>query len=454
VKEAPLMVGLAVRDITPPLGYRLAGYYYERLATAVHDPLQAKAIVFQQGNVRFALVECDLCQTSSEVVGRARAEIERRTGIAADHVCIASTHTHTGPDYFGPLAEHLHKLAMDANGGNDPAVTVDYQEFLAGRIVEAVVKAAGDLRAAQLEPTRAYPSQISFNRRYRMKDGTVATNPGKRNPNILEPAGPVDPCPEVLGIHRAGSDDYRACDAILTNFPLHADTVGGTDLSADFPYYLEERLRRDYKRPNLVSIFAQGTSGNINHVNVATADPQKGFEEAEGIAFVLASQIGAQLGAGVDRAWPRMGVASGRVELPLQQYTPEEIASARSLFAKIQDRKLPFLVGVKAVKIVKIADRYHGGPISAQVQALRLSDDTAIVMVPSELFVEFGLEIKRRSPFAHTMVIELANDSFGYVPTKRAFEEGAYEPTNALIAPGGGEQIVELAVRLLGELKS
>lgn len=445
------MVGLATRDITPPLGYRLAGYYYERLATAVHDPLYAKAIVFKQGDVRFALVECDLCQTSSEVVGRARAEIERRTGIGADHVCIASTHTHTGPDYFGPLAEHLHKLAADGHGGKDPAITLDYREFLARRIVEAVVAAAADVRAAELNPTRVYPSQISFNRRYRMKDGTVVTNPGKLNPNVVEPAGLVDPFPEVLGILRPGSDDPRAYDAILTSFPLHPDTVGGTEFSADFPYYLEEQLRRDYK-PSLVSIFAQGTSGNINHVNVATADPQKGFEEAERIAFELAQQTLAQLG-GVDRRPPRLAVATGRIELPLQQYTPEEIAGARSLFAKIQDRKLPFLVGVKAVKIVKIVDRYHGGPISAQVQALRLSDDAAIVMVPSELFVEFGLEIKRRSPFQHTLVIELANDSFGYVPTKRAFAEGAYEPTNALIEPGGGEKIVELAVRLLGELK-
>src|SRR5690242_20202594 len=98
---APLEVGLATREITPPLGYRLAGYYYERLATAVHDPLYAKAIVFKQGDVRFALVVCDLCQTSPEVVAQARTLASAKTGIEADHICIASTHTHTGPDYFG-----------------------------------------------------------------------------------------------------------------------------------------------------------------------------------------------------------------------------------------------------------------------------------------------------------------------------------------------------------------
>src|SRR5206468_5613466 len=96
--DLPLQIGLASTDITPPLGYRLAGYYYERLATAVHDPLQAKAIVFKQGDVRFALVICDLCQTSPAVVTQARMLASAKTGIEADHICVASTHTHTGPD--------------------------------------------------------------------------------------------------------------------------------------------------------------------------------------------------------------------------------------------------------------------------------------------------------------------------------------------------------------------
>src|SRR3954452_346473 len=100
--EPELRVGVAARDITPPVGYRLAGYFYERRSTAAHDQLRAKAIVFRQGEARFALVVCDLCQTSPEVVEAARGEAARRTGIPADNICVSSTHTHTGPDYFGP----------------------------------------------------------------------------------------------------------------------------------------------------------------------------------------------------------------------------------------------------------------------------------------------------------------------------------------------------------------
>ena len=105
-----------------------------------------------------------------------------------------------------------------------------------------------------------------------MKDGTVGWNPGRLNPKIDHPAGPIDPQIDILRIDRPGA---KTPAAILTRFPLHPDTVGGTEYSADFPHYLEETLREKLA-PNLMSIFAQGTSGNINHVNVPTDDPQKG----------------------------------------------------------------------------------------------------------------------------------------------------------------------------------
>jgi hypothetical protein len=284
-----------------------------------------------------------------------------------------------------------------------------------------------------------------------MKDGTVAWNPGKMNPNIVKPAGPIDPQIQYLWVTPTRPASTRPA-AVVTNFALHPDTVGGTQFSADYAYYLEHGLR-DTIGPDVTSIFAQGTSGNINHVDVSTDRKQGGFDEAERIGSALARGAKPPSAATRPAAQPSLAVATRRLDLPLQQYTPEEVANARSLFAKIQERKLPFLVGVKATKIVRIYDRHGGRPISARVQAVRLADDTAIVFLPSEVFVEFGLEIKRQSPFAHTLVVELANESFGYIPTRKAFEEGAYEPTNSTIQPGGGERLTEAAIALLNTLK-
>jgi len=66
--------------------------------------------------------------------------------------------------------------------------------------------------------------------------------------------------------------------------------------------------------------------------------------------------------------------------------------------------------------------------------------------------VELGLDIKKRSPFKRTIIVELANGAIGYIPTKRAFAEGNYEPINARCAPGSGEIVADAAVGLLNEL--
>src|SRR5205814_8995424 len=143
----------------------------------------------------------------------------------------------------------------------------------------------------QLSVGHAWQENLAFNRRYVMKDGTVAWNPGKRNPNIDRPAGAIDPQIDILRIDRHGA---KAPAAILTRFPLHPDTVGGTEYSADFPHYLEQTLRERLS-PDFMSIFAQGTSGNINHVNVNTDDPQKGHAEANRIRAALGNHVLAAL---------------------------------------------------------------------------------------------------------------------------------------------------------------
>ena len=86
------------------------------------------------------------------------------------------------------------------------------------------------------------------------------------------------------------------------------------------------------------------------------------------------------------------------------------------------------------------------------VQAFCLSDSVALVALPGELFIELGLAIKQRSPFPTTLVVELSNDYPGYIPTKRGFVEGSYEPTNSRIESGEGETLVDAASDLLLKL--
>ena len=95
----------------------------------------------------------------------------------------------------------------------------------------------------------------------------------------------------------------------------------------------------------------------------------------------------------------------------------------------------------------------HGGKLPEEIQAIRLDQDTAIVTLPHEIFVELGMAIKSGSPFRTTIVVSLANDTDFYVPVRRAFEEGHYEPTTCPLNAGCGELLVNGAVKLLREFK-
>jgi hypothetical protein len=231
---------------------------------------------------------------------------------------------------------------------------------------------------------------------------------------------------------------------VLTVFALHCDTTGGTEYSADYPGHLERELRASLG-DGLVSLFGAGTCGNINHIDTSRKERHS------------AKEIGAALGQDVLAAIPRLrpigaalSMKSVRVDVPIQTRTPEQIAYAKANVDKVGGKELPFLDQVRIVTTLHLQTLPPRLPL--EVQALRLSADTAIVTLPGEIFVELGLAIKRRSPFTNTIVVELANDNCAYVPTREAFAQGAYEVENSRVAPGGGEKLVEEALRLLKEL--
>jgi hypothetical protein len=94
-----------------------------------------------------------------------------------------------------------------------------------------------------------------------------------------------------------------------------------------------------------------------------------------------------------------------------------------------------------------------GDTIALEVQVFRLSDDTAVVCLPGEVFVELGQAIKQASPFKTTFVMELCNDTPAYIPTTKAFAEGSYETVNSRVVSGSGEKMAELAIQMLKAAK-
>jgi len=439
---ADLCAGVAVADITPPTGYRMSGYFYERLSTGTANPLHAKALVLRQGDERAALVFCDIIGISLDVSTRARRAASEKTGIPAANILIAATHSHTGPLYWGALRKHFHDVAV-AEHGRDPCEAMDYPGELVARLVKVIAQADAAARPVLLAAGSAEQQGLAFNRRFHMKDGSVRFNPGPLNPEIVRPAGPTDPQVGIVLLRDASGARPLAA---LVNFALHLDTTGGTLYAADYPFYVEQALRETLG-DGFVLLFGTGTCGDVNHVDVTKEDRPK----SESIGRTIAETVKARLPALRAVAAPALAVRREIVRAPLQQPAPDELAWARENMKKVGSPDLEFLQQVRAYKTLELELR-GGSTVALEVQVFRLSQDVAVVGLPGEIFVELGLAIKRASPFATTLVIELSQDAPEYVPTKKAFAEGSYEVVNSRVAPGGGERLVEAAVRLLKEL--
>ena len=207
-------VGFARVDVTPSIDTPIIGYYIERRSEGVLDNLEANAVAFKAADKTAVIISVDNCGLSSMVLDKVREKINAMTGVDKDAVFIHSTHTHTGP---GPSLTF---------GGNDPKL-IEYMAELERKIADAAYLAVSDLKPARLGYGIGKAERVAFVRRFRMKDGSVMTNPGVNNPDILEPIGEVDERVNVIRIDRENAETV-----VIANFGNHPDTVGGSKISA------------------------------------------------------------------------------------------------------------------------------------------------------------------------------------------------------------------------------
>lgn len=446
IDGAEIKLGVAESDITPPLGIPMAGYYHERGADGLLDPLRCKAMVIECGGERAAFVVLDLIGITREVTDAARQGVTDATGIRGDYVMVSATHAHTGPELSS-----RHGTPTGAN--NRKQMTADYTEGLPGKIVEAVQLAQARLKPVRLSLAVTRCDDLTFNRRFFMSDGSVGWNPGKLNPRIVLPAGTTDPHVSILHAEKMGAAGPLDTVATYVHFAMHPDTTGGSKISADWPGALS-RVLAGYHGTNHQTVVANGTCGNLNHIDVTWPAPQTSPSEA--------NRIGTILGAAVFRAYKRLKPVTGgslrarsdRVELDLPEFTPQQLDEAKAILETTRtDAGTNFMRLVRAHRIASVVAR-GGEKHRAEVQVLALGHEVAWVGLPGEIFVELGLAIKKRSPFPQTFVVELANENLGYIPDRRSYAEGNYEPESARCAAGSGERLVDSAVRLLNELNS
>jgi len=432
----------AKADITPPVGVPLDGNVRDKNSRGIHDSLFAKTLVLADGEETVAIVACDLVGLSSDLVQQARQLIEKSTGIKGENVLISATHTHSGPAVLGLLG---------------PKVDESYLEILAQKIAGAVYVAHNNLQKVSIGVGRGTVEGISFNRRIRMKDGSIRMNwEGLPEAEIEGPAGPIDP---EVGVVRIDDQEGNPL-AFLINFACHAAVLSGDNLliSADYPGYTTGMIEKIY--PGTAALFINGAEGNINHIDVHNPLQTlriRGFKEAERIGRILGGEVVKVIERIKPEELAKVRSVSQKIELPLREISEAELQRAREVLEASPEKKLFLVDGVPeeiyAREIVKLS-QYKGKSALTEVQVITLGDKSAFVGIPGEMFVELGLEIKHSSKFPYTLVLGLANDYEGYIPTSAAFDQGGYEVKSASWSKfdrRAGEILVGSVLDMLGQ---
>lgn len=457
-----LEVGTAIMEITPPVGYPRYGYP-PVISTGVKDPLNARALVLKQGDTQGAILVCELLGIPRDLSRIVRERASKATGIPFNHITVSATHSHTSPCIVQDFKEFADR---ESSGRLTEEDKNSYFSFLIDNMTQAIINACDNLKQADIISGIGEAPGISFNRRYLMTNGKVLFNPGRLNPKIVSVAGPVDPRVHFVIFRELENKTYTAS---LTVFASHY-VRGGTDFSADFPFFLQERLKKLFGN-QITSIFGLGPCGDVNTVDV-TKKSEASTGEMEYVEFVgnkLADAINSALPQAKKRK-PDLKISSKTIHLPLQDYTEEELKwskeSDEALYPERafmeKRRKLKLSVwGVQPPlefmrKYEAIPPVVSGEPwrLPVEIHVFQLDSETAFVTVPGELFTQFGIDLKERSPYANTMLIELANADIAYLPTIKGFIEGDYEALNSRLVPGSGEKMIDVAIEMLTELKN
>jgi hypothetical protein len=338
-------------------------------------------------------------------------------------------------------------LAYEKSACADPR----YLEKVRQEIIEAVVRADAGRCEAVGGVGFGIENRVAFNRRLRMKDGRTYTHPGQGNPDIVDYAGPTDPQVGVLGVwSREGK--FLGC---VVNFACHATTSPG-GISANYIYYLEKVIRGAMGAEAIV-VFLPGASGDVTQVDnrspTANPPPERwaqlvgGRIGAEAVKVLLSMARGPLLPLDarakvrqIKRRVPR----PERVRrcLEMVQKDPKEVGHTDWAFAK---------------EIVLLDALLAKQPVAeVEVQAIQVGP-AVFLGNPAEMFCQYGLDMKAKSPFRFTFPACLANGFNAYVPTEDAFGEhgGGYETrltscTNLEVT--AGRQIVEASLELAGQM--
>ena len=430
-----LQAGVSEVELKPQLGLAMGDGAPE--AKGFRTPLYAKALVLSNGHTSVAMVTLDMLGIDRPDARRAAVQVEAKWGVPADSLLMICSHTHVAPSMLPTLHTYRESFhtEFDHEAKERERAWVDH---VVETIVEAVGKARDQLQPASVGVVTADLPWLVFNRRRHTRNYGVWTHwMGIPSNQAYKPEGPIDP---EFGLFVVRDAKFEPL-AMLWNFTGHNSFNFGDQYSADLAYTVQNEIDQRIGT-HIPCLYTPGCSGNTNYFDYGKPE---GLEKAtEGVASAIVAiyreactlpevKLGGLRGAihaaqrDVSRYWWKHDIAD---KLPAwNEYGAKEVERFRT-------------------------EMEEQTTYTFDVTALRIGN-AALVGVPAEAFVEFGLMIKERSPFKRTYVTSYTNGYAGYIATRRAFDGGSYEvwPTlNARVGREGGYMMVDKAADLLEKL--
>ena len=435
-----LQAGSAQVEITPKDSQFLFGYpHVERYSTGVHDKLWSSSLYLSDGKTDCLFIGNDIIFVGKDNVANARKRINEQTGIAAEHIMITATHTHSGPH----TADYISNNA-------DPAVPKadqNYVQFMEDCIVESAIKAHKNARPAKLGLAIADDTGVGTNRR--------------------DPSGPADHNVPVLMV-RSYDDKNIACMLVCSMHPtvMHEDS---TLISGDFPGLSRIYLQENVLGKDCVVLHHTGPAGNQSPRHVTKANT---FEEADRLGKILGKAVEKTIDQidfkdNVDLAtkvkliddlpkkvFPSVAEAEKKLKNAIDKL--EYLRTSNAPKQETRTAECDWFGAEEALTLSKAANdgvlkNSYKACLPAEIQVIKIGDWN-FVGWQGENFIEFALTVKNNTD--NSFVISLANGEMqGYVVTKEAAQEGGYEASNALFSYQAGEIFVNKTLEALGELK-
>ncbi|MHA1756743.1 MAG: neutral/alkaline non-lysosomal ceramidase N-terminal domain-containing protein [Promethearchaeota archaeon] len=466
-----MKVGFSELKITPDLSERnkplqLAGYSPRKYCSGVHDDIYVRSVYFEanenDSNSRALLIVCDIIAIDGTLADIVKRIISQKIPINPTLIMISATHTHHAPDYKGFFRVGNSSITL-FKGFFKPRPEQEELIKLGKKIIRCAIQAYKNRQESLIGV-----GQIEIPEHDRVMINRIEPF------NFDKAQYPIT----IIKVISNSSQNKGTISGVIVNYACHGTVLPreNTLITADYIGYLVDALKREF--PNAYIAYFNGPCGEINPLSMElkikmqrkvinglkTSDiyQQRGtWEDAKRIGDIIAKYSIIALNKIQCKDCRAISVLEKNIRIPIKDYDyGSDIRSAlRRLFFR---RKIKFFSALAKFGALKSSVFFKldkkglkmNSYVLTKLQIIEICD-ALILTAPGEYFLELGRKIiefgKKLFPTKKIFMIELANDSIGYLYPIEIYLKMTYESTFSII-PLGGRYIALMLKQMLKKI--